>query len=60
MKKIEFNSKINFSRAGKACSKVFSYIIDRKEKINEILKGKEYKRYLDKDYFEKEDNESFV
>lgn len=59
MKKIEFNSKINFSRAGKACSKVFSYIIDRKEKINEILKGKEYKRYLDKDYFEKEDNESF-
>ena len=53
------NTKDNYSRAGRASAKVFSYIIDRSDKINQILKDKQYKRYLDQDYFEKEDKDSF-
>ena len=59
MKGIEMNTKDNYSRAGRASAKVFSYIIDRSDKINQILKDKQYKRYLDQDYFEKEDKDSF-
>ena len=59
MKGIELNTKNNYSRAGRASAKVFSYVIDKAEKINEILKDKQHKRYLDQDYFEKEDKHSF-
>ena len=59
MKGIDMNTKDNYSRAGRASAKVFSYIIDRADKINQILKDKQYKRYLDQDYFEKEDKDSF-
>ena len=59
MKKIDFSGKDDYSKVGKSSAKLFSYILDRSEKIKQLLKNKDYKRYLEQDYFEKEDKESF-
>ena len=59
MKNIDFNPKNNYSRAGKASAKTFSYVIDREERLNKILKDKPYKGYIEEDYFEKKDELSF-
>ena len=37
MKCNNFRSKNNFSKAGKTSAKIYSFIIDRDEKINELL-----------------------
>ena len=57
MKNTELNPKKNYSKAGRASAKKYSYILNRNDKINEILKDKQYKRYLDEDYFEKKDKD---
>ena len=55
MKNSDFNTKRNFSRAGKASAKTFSFVIDRSERLNKILKNKPHARYIEEDYFEKKD-----
>ena len=59
MKCNNFRSKNNFSKAGKTSAKIYSFIIDRDEKINELLKDKKYKSFIDKNYLDIEDKEIF-
>ena len=59
MKSNNFRSANNFSKAGKTSAKIYSFIIDRDEKINELLKDKKYKSFIDKNYLDIEDKEIF-
>ena len=59
MKDINFNSTLNYSKAGKTSARLFSNIINRDEKIKKILKGKKYKSFYEKDYLDEEVKESF-
>ena len=58
MKNTELNPKNNYSRAGRVSAKIYSYILNRNDKINEILKDKQYKKYLDDDYFDIKDKDN--
>ena len=59
MKGFNFNSTFNYSKVGKISAKLFSNIINRDEKIKKILKGKNYKSVIEKDYLDEEVKESF-
>lgn len=59
MKSNNFSSANSYSKAGKTSAKIYSFIIDRDEKINELLKDNKYKSFIDKNYLNFEDNEIF-
>ena len=59
MKGKVLSNKTNYSRMGKASAKLFSYIIDRNDKIKRLLKQKQHKNHLDKEVLEKRDDDSF-
>ena len=59
MKNFDINTQNNYSRIGKTLAKIHPLNFDKTDKIKELLKNKDHKRYLAQDYFEKEDKDSF-
>lgn len=58
MDKIKINVKDNYSKVGKFTAQKFSYIMNRSEYLNKILKDKPRKRIVEEDFLDKKDNES--
>jgi len=58
MDKIKISVKDNYSKVGKFSAQKFSYIMDRKEYLNKILKDKPYKKIVEEDFLNRKDNES--
>ena len=58
MEKIKINAKDNYSKIGKFTAQKFSYIMDRSEYLNKILKNKPRKRIVEENFLDKKDNES--
>ena len=59
MKGINFNSIFNYSKVGKISAKIYSQIFKRGKKYKKILRGKKYKSFLENNYLDKEDKETF-
>ena len=58
MDKIKISVKDNYSKVGKFTAQKFSYIMNRSEYLNQILKDKPRKRIVEEDFLDKKDNES--
>ena len=48
--------QFNFSHAGKLSERQFSYVLDQKENIDRILKGKRYTKIVSVDFLHKEES----
>ena len=58
MDEIKINVKGNYSKVGKFIAHKFSYIIDKGAQADKILKDKPRKRIVEKNFIDKDDNES--
>ena len=58
MDKIKISVKDNYSKVGKFSAQKFSYIMNRSELLNKILKNKPRKKIVEEDFLDRKDNES--
>ena len=52
--------QFNFSHAGKLSERQFSYVLDQKENIDRILKGKRYTKIVSVDFLHREETQDIL